>query len=642
MLSSLLAKNKKFTQEDLIQELINPNSSSQKLNQIYNFLKIDLNSLQIDEEPILHVCCKKDIFESVSWLLDKKIDISKQNIYKETAAFYAIYSRNSAMLQLLVDYGSNINHLNISNRSILQEALNSANGSVIRYLLQTTTIFNNIDVHGNNLLFDAVLNPNENTIKHLASLKQIDINHVNKAGYTILHLRNVLQNNNLAQFLISLGANPTIPDEKGESFLFYLVQKGASSIKLIKFVSSMKFNFNLKNSRKRTILMEAISSYMEISPKNKSKRDGQYRLILEIMDLNIDVNVTDPKEETAFFYALRSEDKELILEFFRNFKIDVNQENYEGITPFLYLILGGIKNKELIKPFIDKGANPNLKNSNKKNVVEILIDIILHIENGQKLEDVYRKHIQLNGQYRTLLEIIFKYYSVDVNSLNYKNEPLFFSSILNLNFKLFSILKTRTINLNKKDKAGNNIIFRLVEQNNKDLIKDKKLYLNTIRTLINAGINIDEKNSEGLTILHVAITQKCEDTVRLIFSLQADFFATDKSGRNIMHLIVLNNASKYFNFIHSKNKGIVEVCDNYGVKPINYAAFMGKYELVLAMINENISIKNDEKKHPNILKFLEKYRQNLLTLSQKANNEIDKEKIDKLVSNMKKEFKIEK
>lgn len=642
MLSSLLTKNKKFTQDDLIQELINPNSSSEKLNQIYNFLKIDLNSLQIDEEPILHVCCKKDIFESVSWLLDKKIDISKQNIYKETAAFYAIYSRNSAMLQLLVDYGSNINHLNISNRSILQEALNSANGSVIRYLLQVTTVFDNIDVHGNNLLFDAVLNPNDNTLKHLASLKQIDINHVNKAGNTILHLRNVLQNSSLAQFLISLGANPTIPDEKGESFLFYLVQKGASSIKLIKFVSSMKFNFNLKNSRKRTILMEAISSYIEISPKNKSKRDGQYKLILEIMNLNIDINVTDSKEETAFFYALRSEDKELILEFFRNFKIDVNQENHEGITPFLYLILGGIKNKELVKPFIDKGANPNLKTSNKKNVVEILIDIILHIENGQKLEDVYRKHIQLNGQYRTLLEIIFKYYSVDVNSLNYNNEPLFFSAILNFNFKLFSILKTRTINLNKKDKAGNNIIFRLVEQNNKDLIKDKKLYLNTIRTLINAGISIDEKNSEGLTILHVAITQKCEDTIRLIFSLQADFFATDKSGRNIMHLIVLNNALKYFNFIHSKNKGIVEVCDNYGVKPINYAAFMGKYELVLAMINENISIKNDEKKHPNILKFLEKYRQNLLTLSQKANNEIDKEKIDKLVSNMKKEFKIEK
>lgn len=640
MFSSLLTKKKIFTEDDLIEELINPNSSSAKLNQIYNSLKVNLNSLTLNEEPILHICCKKDIFESVSWLLSKKIDISKQNIYKETATFYAIYSRNSAILQLLVDYGCNLNHLNISNRTVLQEALNSSNGSVIRYLLQNVTLFDNIDVHGNNLLFDAVLNPNDNTIRFLASLKQIDINHVNKAGNTILHLSNVLHDLNLAQFLITLGANPTIPDEKGESFLFYLVQKGSASIKLIKFISSMKFDFNLKNSRKRTILMEAISSYIEISNRNKQKRDGQYRLILEIMDLNIDINITDSKGETAFFYALRSEDKDLILEFFRNFKIDVNRENNEGITPFLYIVLGGIKNKELIKPFIDKGANPNQKISNNKNIIEILIDIILHIENHQPLEDIYRKHIQLNGQYRVILELLFKYYSIDVNLLNYKDEPLFFSSILNFNFKLFSILKTRTIDLNRKDKAGNNIIFRLIEMNNKDLIKDKKLYLNTIRTLINAGININEKNSDGLTVLHVAITQKCEETIRVLFSLQADFFETDRNGRNIMHLIILNNASKYFSFIHSKNKGIVEIPDSYGVKPIHYAAFLGKFELVLAMLHENVSIKNDEKKHPNILRFLKNYHSNLLTLSQKASNDIDKKKIDDLILNMKKEFNI--
>ncbi len=640
MLSNLLAKEKNFTLDDLIQELFNPNSSSEKLDLIYNTLNINLNSLEIDNEPILHLCCKKDIFESVSWLLNKKVDIYKQNTYKETATFYAIYSRNSAILQLLVDYGSNINHLNISNRTILQEALNSANGSVIRYLLQATTLFDNIDVHGNNLLFDAVLNPNENTLKHLANLKQIDINHINKAGNTILHLRNVLENNNLAQLLISLGANPTIANSKGESLLFYLVQKGQSSIKLIKYISNMKFDFNLKNSSNKTILMEAISTYMQISSKNEEKKDSQYKLILEILNLDIDINIEDSKGETAFFYALRSENKDLILEFFRNFKVDLNRENNETISPFLYIVLGGSRNKELIKPFIDKGANPNLKNSNNKNVIEILIDIVLHIENNQKLDDIYRKHIQLNGQYRTLLEIIFKYYSIDVNALNYKNEPLFFSSILNFNFKLFSILKTRTIKLNQKNKSGNNIIFRLMQENDNDLIKDKKLYLNTIRTLVNAGIDIDEKNKDGLTPLHFAITRKCEDTIKLIFNLQADFFAIDNNGRNIMHLIVLNNASRYFNFIHNINKGIVEVADIYGVKPINYAAFMGKAELVLAMINENVSIKNNEKIHPNILKFLSKYHLNLLSLSQKAKNELDRKRVEELVINMKKEFKV--
>ena len=38
------------------------------------------------------------------------------------------------------------------------------------------------------------------------------------------------------------------------------------------------------------------------------------------MNLNIDINVTDSKEETIF-YALRSEDKELILEFSETSKL---------------------------------------------------------------------------------------------------------------------------------------------------------------------------------------------------------------------------------------------------------------------------------------------------------------------------------
>ena len=67
---------------------------------------------------------------------------------------------------------------------------------------------------------------------------------------------------------------------------------------------------------------------------------------------------------------------------------------------------------------------------------------------------------------------------------------------------------------------------------------------------------------------------------------------------------------------------------------------MGKYELVLAMINENISIENSEKKHPNILKFLQKYHLNLLSLAQKSKNELDRKKVEELVSNMKKEFNI--
>lgn len=55
---------------------------------------------------------------------------------------------------------------------------------------------------------------------------------------------------------------------------------------------------------------------------------------------------------------------------------------------------------------------------------------------------------------------------------------------VHFNFKLFKLLRIKNINLNQKDKDGNNIIFKLMDYNDKNLIKDKKLYLNTIKNLI--------------------------------------------------------------------------------------------------------------------------------------------------------------
>ena len=86
--------------------------------------------------------------------------------------------------------------------------------------------------------------------------------------------------------------------------------------------------------------------------------------------------------------------------------------------------------------------------------------------------------------------------------------------------------------------------------------------------------------------MHIAITQKCQDTITLLLNLGIDYFETDNQGRTIMHLIVLNNTSRYFHLINSLNKSIVEIADIFGVKPINYAAFMGKTELVLEMIKQ--------------------------------------------------------
>lgn len=637
---SILSKSIDFKDEDLIDELLNSENSKDRLDEIYAKLNLDLNKIYIEEEPILHLCCKKDNYKSVEWLLENRIDINIKNAQNETAIFYAIYSRNSAMLQILIEYGSNINHLNIQNRTALQESINSANSNVIRYLLQTATLKSNIDIHGNTPLFDAVINGNIQLVSAIATIKGIDINHTNKAKNTVLHLKNVLENPNIASLLLDFGANPTILNENKESYLFYIVQNGIKYLEILRKIGDFKYDLNMKNRNSRTILMEAVNTFLQIKNSEVEKKEEQKLLIKEIINLNLDENIKDNYLEDAIFYITKTKDRDLISNFLNRYKVDLNRENIHGLTPLFYLVLGGIVNKDLVRLYIEKGANINKVTSFHKTIVEILIDIILYFENDQDLDEDIQKLVNEKAQYKDLLELIARFSTINVNALNINKEPLFFKTILNFNFKLFAILKSKDLDIKALDRDGNNIIIRLINHNNQDLIQDKRLYLNTIRTLKTAGIDINHKNSLGQTALHIAITQKCQDTISLLLNLGSDYFDTDNQGRTIMHMIVLNNASRYFHLINSINKSIVEISDIFGVKPINYAAFMGKTELVIEMIKQGASIENKNTLHPNILKFLEKFHVNLVSLEDRVKNEKEKEVIKILVSNMIKEFNV--
>ena len=244
----------KCTEEELVKELLNPAFNSNKVNKIINSITVDLNTLFFNDELVFHLCCKKDLFQAVLWFLDKRIDIEVQNSQKETAIFYAIHSKSSAILQVLIENKANINHLNMYNRTALQDAVISANSNrVVNYLLEVTSNISNCDIHGNNLIFDAIANGNFELIKKIASIDKIDINQVNEDGHTVLHKESVLRNTLLAIALMEAGANPTILDKNGNSFLFLVLSKGLESLEIIEKAVRLKYDINTKNSQNKTL-----------------------------------------------------------------------------------------------------------------------------------------------------------------------------------------------------------------------------------------------------------------------------------------------------------------------------------------------------------------------------------------------------
>src|SRR5574344_890705 len=383
---------KKFSNDDLIKELLNPTLNLENLNKIKEKSKIDLNSLSLNGEPILIACCKKDLYNSCLWLLENKIDLELENNLKESAIFYTIYSKDSKLLETLLEFGANLNHLNNKNRTVLQESIHNANKKIVRFLIE-----------------------------------KIDLNHKNKIGDTILHLDNCYKNLDLAIYLLNQGADPTIPNNKSISYLFFSATKGLEAFSFIKRAAELGFNLNIKNHE------------------------------------NKNVQAMDNKNETIFFNITRSLDRDLIHYLLNNLeKLNLNRQNLEGLTVLSILILNGISNMDLIKLYIEKGANLEFKNRDNVCVVETLINIILHLENEQNLDLIYKENLNQNAQYKDILEALTKSYNLDFNRLNSKNKPLFFDCLLNFNFSLFKILRTKNLQINSTDINGNNIIFHLL------------------------------------------------------------------------------------------------------------------------------------------------------------------------------------
>ncbi|MFY4820215.1 ankyrin repeat domain-containing protein, partial [Aliarcobacter butzleri] len=361
----------------------------------------------------------------------------------------------------------------------------------------------------------------------------------------------------------------------------------------------------------------------------------------ELVQMNINIQAVDNDNETVFFNITRSEDRDLIHYFLNNgLNINLNKQNNIGLTPLTILVLNGIKNSDLIKLYLEKGASLNTKNKFGKTTIEILINIILHQDNKVEIEPEYKLLLVEDAQYKDILELFIKNYDVEINELNSEGEPLFFSSLLNFNFSLFKILRTRNTDLNKKDENGNNIIFRLMDLSSEHKIKNKRTYLNTIKNLINVGVNIDETNQEGSTALQVAIFNNCKDTVKLLLELRASCNLVDEKGRTLIHSCVFQDRTSFIKDIHQSNQEIINIADSFGARPINYAAFMGKKDLVLEMLSMGALINNPHKKSPKILSFLEKYHKNILNLTIGVKDESNKANLNLLAQNMIKEFNI--
>lgn len=633
---------KKASPEDALQELKHKIFKEDKINNI--FKDIDINTKFSDGDNFLHKIIPSNNIESVKFLIHNKINVNEQNFEGDTPLHIAArFSFSDTLLELL-NANADCTKTNNKGKLAIQEAITTNHFNNYKLLSKDSINFQHFDKEGNSLLSDAISVNNSEIIQDLIEVRGL------KIDKSSIFKEESFKDINFFKLIKKYVENLDLVDDNGKSLLFYVIDYADNIFEFLEYcLDSLNIDINLTDKNGDNILLYLIkkinklnkNEYDDEKEKIKLKVSMLMKIIPDIIEKGIDASCCNEDNDNVLTLVVKSLNKEL-LEILLDFEINPNIATKDQETALSIAALIGNKALEEIYLLLDYGADPNIKDSNNKTIIEKLIDVELYKKSGKKLPISERRKIEENSDYLNILDVILANGEVRLTDINSNKEPYFFEPISYGNIHLMKLLIKYGADINQHDQNNLNIIYKLIAENKTFRREsDQKRYYTNLKAVIGLGANVNSKDSYGGITLHKAILECDINTVKIILHSGADINAVDNRGRNMIHNCIWQNKIKTFRLIYTFNKKLLNEPDKFGVLPINYAAFLGYTDMVLELIRTGSHVNNPYRKTHYILDFLKKFHPNLKLLHENAITKNEKNIIKALIDNMKKEFKVE-
>lgn len=181
---------------------------------------------------------EKGKLDALQNALNQKVDINAQDSKKRTALIIATYNQDVEAVKLLIDAGADVN--------IQDDLLNTpflyagAEGylDILQLTIQAGADPTIVNRYGGSALIPAAEHGHIDVIKELLNNTTIDVNHVNRLGWTALMEAIILNNGSpiqqtVVQLLIDYGADVNIPDNNNVTPLQHAKKQGFREIENI-------------------------------------------------------------------------------------------------------------------------------------------------------------------------------------------------------------------------------------------------------------------------------------------------------------------------------------------------------------------------------------------------------------------------
>lgn len=395
---------------------------------------------------------------------------TEKNEFSFDATVYAIISHapTEVIKHLTTFKGNEVDKITHDGRNYLLWAGYSGNVELVNFLIEKKSNVKWIDDHGFDIVTFTSAGGNTNPElyeiykKHGFDLKNSKRNGANALLLASTSVKNIEE----LDYFAKNGMPWDSTDENGNNIFLHVATKG--NVDILQQLVSKGIDYKKINNNKENALL--------IAAKGARRHSNTLETFKYLSNLDLNIKQTSKDGNNILHYLAQSNQNWDVFEFFVQNGIDVNTLNNKGETPYLLAI--SRRNNIIADKLFELTKNPNAENKEGYSALSYAV-INLDSELVSKLVKNNAKLKITTQNNESLINLLF----ANFNSKKEKD----FKSILN-------VLTSQKVQPTINSENGNTLFHTLVNENHLRLFEKAK----------SLGVNIDQKNKEGLTPLHLA------------------------------------------------------------------------------------------------------------------------------------------
>jgi ankyrin repeat protein len=393
--------------------------------------------------------------------------------------------------------------------------------------------------------------------------------------------------------------------------------------------------------------MDELLYIFDLQKNSPKELDGKYKIVTEEKDYiplallfieqGLEVDILHEDGRTTL--QIEVENKNFAnVEFLLKCGANINICDENGKNILHKEILKGYSNYKMIDFLVANGADINARDIDEKSVVDDVVEILAIVKGFKKGEPYLSSLIKHDEKYDILLKKILTY-RPNIERQRLDGTNILFDLVLYNDFETMKTIINYGINLNVKDKRGYTPLITMVENGLK--IKEKKereVFIERLIYFLKYRVDINIQDNDGRTVIHKAVIANDLIVVEKLLTKKADLSIRDIHGRTALHHTQWHGNYKIARWLIAAGADM-NIPDNSGFTLLNYAAIFGHTKLVVALIASGVLMYNKNPKNRKVAQFF-KDREGKLEKLIKSNISDNKMKlaVEEVVENLKNEI----